>query len=50
MIIAEDLPLHLDNDPHIETVCLLRSNHAGPKDYVETGVDAENYNRIKDSE
>lgn len=35
---------------HIETVCLLSNNNARTKDYVEIGMDAEDYYRIKDSE
>ena len=34
----------------VECVCLLDKNSSKPKDYVEIGVDAEDYYRIKDSE
>jgi len=34
---------------HIETVVCLSNKNAKPKDYVEIGVDAEDYYRIKDS-
>jgi hypothetical protein len=47
-IIDEDMSLSLDNDSHIETVVCLSNKNARPKNYVETGVDAEDY-RIKDS-
>ena len=32
-----------------ETVVCLSNKNAKPKDYVEIGVDAEDYYRIKDS-
>ena len=35
---------------HVECVCLLDKTSSKPKDYVEIGVDAEDYYRIKDSE
>ena len=35
--------------PHVETVVCLNNKNAKPKDYVEIGVDAEDYYRIKDS-
>ncbi len=35
---------------HVETVVCLSNKNAKPKDYVEIGVDAEDYYRIKDSE
>ena len=34
---------------HIETVVCLSNKNAKPRDYVEIGVDAEDYYRIKDS-
>ena len=34
----------------VETVVCLSNKNAKPKDYVEIGVDAEDYYRIKDSE
>ena len=34
---------------HIETVVCLGNKNARSKDYVEIGVDAEDYYRIKDS-
>ena len=34
---------------HIETVVCLSNKNARSKDYVEIGVDAEDYYRIKDS-
>ena len=35
---------------HVETVVCLSNKNAKPRDYVEIGVDAEDYYRIKDSE
>ena len=35
---------------HVETVVCLSKEHANPKGYVEIGVDAEDYYRIKSSE
>ena len=35
---------------HVETVVLLRRVNLAPKDYVEIGIDAEDYYRIKDVE
>ena len=35
---------------HVETVVCLSNKNAKPKDYVDIGVDAEDYYRIKDSE
>ncbi len=35
---------------HVETVVLLDNKKARAKDYVEIGIDAEDYYRIKDSE
>ena len=32
---------------HVETVVCLSKENANPKDYVEIGVDAEDYYRIK---
>ena len=34
---------------HVETVCLLSNNKTKPEDYVEIGVDAEDYYIIKDN-
>jgi 23S rRNA (uracil1939-C5)-methyltransferase len=34
---------------HVETVVCLSNKNARSKDYVEIGVDAEDYYRIKDS-
>ena len=33
---------------HVETVCCLSKKNSDPKDYVEIGVDAEDYYKIKD--
>ena len=33
----------------LETVVLLSNKNAKPRDYVELGVDAEDYYRIKDT-
>ncbi len=35
---------------HVETVVLLNNKNVKPKDYVEIGIDAEEYYKIKDSE
>jgi len=35
---------------HVECVCLLNNKNAKRKEYVEIGVDADEYYRIKDSE
>ena len=35
---------------HVETVVCLSNKNAKPKDYVEIGVDAEDYYRIKDGQ
>ena len=35
---------------HVETVACLSNKNAKPKDFIEIGVDAEDYYRIKDSE
>ena len=49
-IIDDDMSLSLDNDSHIECVCLLCNKNAKRKEYVEIGVDADDYYKIKDSE
>ena len=41
--------IYLISSCHVETVVCLRNKNAKPKDYVEIGVDAEDYYRIKDS-
>lgn len=35
---------------HVETVVLLNNKFAKAKDFVQIGIDAEDYYRIKDSE
>ena len=35
---------------HVECVCLLSSNNTKPKDSVETGMDTDDYFRIKNAE
>jgi 23S rRNA (uracil1939-C5)-methyltransferase len=35
---------------HVETVVLLNNKFAKVKDFVQIGIDAEDYYRIKDSE
>jgi 23S rRNA (uracil1939-C5)-methyltransferase len=35
---------------HVETVVLLNNKFARAKDFVQIGIDAEEYYRIKDSE
>ena len=46
--ISVDFLLPKEND--VETVVCLSNKNAKPKDYVEIGVNAEDYYRIKDSE
>ena len=43
----EKVPFYMDVSSHVETVVCLDKKK--PKDYVEIGVDAEDYYRIKDS-
>ncbi|MCR5267233.1 MAG: 23S rRNA (uracil(1939)-C(5))-methyltransferase RlmD [Lachnospiraceae bacterium] len=35
---------------HVETVVCLSKNYSKPKDYIQIGIDAEDYYRIKESE
>ena len=35
---------------HVETVVSFGKNYTKPKDYIQIGIDAEDYYRIKDSE
>ncbi len=35
---------------HVETVVLLSKHFSKPKEYVQIGIDAEDYYRIKESE
>ena len=42
--------IHLINSCHVECVCLLSNKNAKQKEYVEIGVDADDYYKIKDSE
>ena len=42
--------IHLEQSSHVECVCLLSNKNAKRKEYVEIGVDAEDYYRIKDYE
>ena len=44
---VKELPL--EKSMLLETVVCLSNKNAKPKDYVEIGVDAEDYYRIKDS-
>ena len=39
--------IRLPNSRHVETVVLLSKKHVNPKAYVEIGVDAEEYYKIK---
>ena len=41
--------MHKHDSCHVETVVCLGKKNAKHKDYVEIGVDAEDYYRIKDS-
>ena len=47
---AEEMGINLISSCRVETVVCLNNKNARPKDYVEIGVDAEDYYRIKDSE
>ena len=49
-IIEHDMELSLDNDDSVETVVCLSKNFSKPKDYIQIGIDAEDYYRIKESE
>ena len=42
--------LFLSTENNVESVCLLDKKKAKQKDYVEIGVNAEDYYKIKDSE
>jgi len=42
--------MRIISSSHVETVCLLINKNAKPKDYVEIGVDADDYYKIKESE
>ena len=47
---AEDGGKVLLNENDVETVVLLNNKFAKAKDFVQIGIDAEDYYRIKDSE
>ena len=38
------------NENDVETVVCLNKNFSKPKDYIQIGIDAEDYYRIKESE
>jgi hypothetical protein len=40
----------LINETTVETVVCLGKNFSKPKDYIQIGIDAEDYYRIKESE
>ena len=40
----------LINETTVETVVCLNKNFSKPKDYIQIGIDAADYYRIKDSE
>jgi 23S rRNA (uracil1939-C5)-methyltransferase len=40
----------LINETTVETVVSFGKNYTKPKDYIQIGIDAEDYYRIKDSE
>jgi site-specific DNA recombinase len=42
--------LPLESESTVETVVLLSKNFSKPKDYIQIGIDAEDYYRIKESE
>lgn len=39
----------LINETTVETIVSLSNNFSKPKDYVQIGIDAEDYYRIKDA-
>ena len=43
------MDIHNGVSGHVETVVLLSNNFSKAKDYVEIGIDAEDYFRIKNS-
>lgn len=45
-----DLSIGLDNDEHVETVCLLSNRKSKPDSYVDLSVNMEDYHRIKNEE
>ena len=49
-IIAEDMSLSLDNDAHMEAVCLLSKWNAKPDTRVKLSVDTEELQRVKNGE
>ena len=49
-IIEEDMNMSLDNDLHIETVCLLSNRKSKPDSYVDLSINMEDYHRIKNEE
>ena len=49
-ILGADMKLSLDNSNSAEVVVSLGKNYTKPKDYIQIGIDAEDYYRIKDSE
>ena len=46
-IIEKEFRLSLDNDTQNESVVLLSNKNSKKKDYVEIGVDVEDYYKIK---
>ena len=38
------------NENDVETVCLLNNKFVKAKDFVQIGIDAEDYYKIKDAE
>lgn len=49
-IIDNDLSIGLDNDKHVETVCLLGNRKSKPDSYVDLSINMEDYHRIKNEE
>ena len=49
-IIEEDMEISLDNDTHVETVCLLSNRNAKPDIRVKLSVDTEELQRVKNGE
>lgn len=46
-IIEEDVSISLDNDVHVETVCLLSNRNSKPDSHIKFDLDMEEYNKIK---
>ena len=47
-IIEEDMEMSLDDDKHVETVCLLSNRKSKPDTYVKLSLSMDDYYRIKE--